>query len=292
MWSSAQLRELVPEILAGLGHERAELVRLAPNLLYRDGPLAIRISHPQHRQLAEIETEARLLGWLAERDFPALHLAAEPELITGCPVLLTTWIECGLPVGDQADERFWLQFGRLARRLHELPVPAFLPVAAPPLQLIERQSMLVERGLLSEAEAAALSELSQRALALCPGSRLEAGQRELLLHGDLHPGNCRLSEAGELILIDWEHAARGPSVYDFSSIASLPAFYGLDRHSYLQFCRGYGAELAADSLCRALVVLRVLAGISYLLLCGPEERREGRRRLERVLDGRLCVCAV
>jgi hypothetical protein len=46
-----------------------------------------------------------------------------------------------------------------------------------------------------------------------PELPLPPGRAGRLLHGDLHPGNVLLSDAGP-VLIDWTNAASGPSAHD------------------------------------------------------------------------------
>jgi aminoglycoside phosphotransferase (APT) family kinase protein len=54
----------------------------------------------------------------------------------------------------------------------------------------------------------------------------EQGDRDVLLHRDLHPQNVILTQNGP-VLIDWEGAARGPAIADVAMTWVIVGFSGV-----------------------------------------------------------------
>jgi aminoglycoside phosphotransferase (APT) family kinase protein len=103
---------------------------------------------------------------------------------------------------------------------HGVPVPEVREAAGPDLVLehVHGPSMLT--ALLDDAAGAGAHGRTLADLHGCldrvpapPELPAPPGRAGRLLHGDLHPGNVLLADAGP-VLIDWTNAASGPSAHD------------------------------------------------------------------------------
>jgi aminoglycoside phosphotransferase (APT) family kinase protein len=116
---------------------------------------------------------------------------------------------------------------------HGVPVPAVREAAGPDLVLehVHGPSMLT--AMLDDpagagAHGRTLADLHGRLdrVPAPPGLPTPTGRAGRLLHGDLHPGNVLLADAGP-VLIDWTNAASGPSAHDTATTWLLLACFEL-----------------------------------------------------------------
>ena len=103
---------------------------------------------------------------------------------------------------------------------HGVSVPAVREAAGPDLVLEHVQGPSMLTALLDDAAGAGAHGRTLADLHGCldrvpapPELRAPPGRAGRLLHGDLHPGNVLLADAGP-VLIDWTNAASGPSAHD------------------------------------------------------------------------------
>ena len=110
---------------------------------------------------------------------------------------------------------------RLAARAG-IPVPAVRRAEGPDLELTHVRGPSLLRALLDDPSGAGragrlLAGLHRRLdgvpAPVATGLPMPAGRPGRLLHGDLHPGNVLLGDAGP-VLVDWTDAGTGPGEHD------------------------------------------------------------------------------
>lgn len=160
---------------------------------------------------------------------------------------------------------------------------------------------LVRHPWRAGAHAKALAGLHHRLHRLAPAPGVPArygppGDRDVLLHGDLHPLNVLLSERGPVV-IDWTNAGRGPAGADLAdlwlvlaaarirgSLLSRLVIAAVRRHFLRRFLDAAGREDAAAHLDLALAVrsrdrhLDPAEGAAMQDLVRRVSRRDGSRR--------------
>lgn len=263
----------------GLDGDRAELIRLAENAIYRlPGHLVARVSRPGQVQTARREVMAST--WLQRRGFPVVRARtalAQPVEIGGRAV--TFWEE--LPPHTRARPA---EIGSLLRRLHAMsPDGIALPPTDPFVQV--------------EARIAALTFLDQpdRAWLLTRAGELRqryvhraAGGPPALVHGDPWAGNVVATTDGP-VLLDLERFSLGPPEYDLVVIAASHTSYGLlSADDYHELVDAYGRDVTTWDgypLLRDIRELRVTTYAGQVALDHPHAVEQAIHRL-RCLQGR------
>ena len=187
----------------------------------RDGPDWVARVFAADRPLVAAEGDAALLRRLEQQEFPAERCAAQEAVFghEGQGVLVTRYV-----AGTRADgsRPTFGRLGALLGRLHLLP--------GDHVRAGGGWHHLIHQGSPAEEIAAARSRLE----AAVPG--LPADQRPLLaallaeldradgcadlpqalIHPDFVPANAILAPEGDLVLVDWTGAGRGPRLYSLA----------------------------------------------------------------------------
>ncbi len=242
---------------AGLAVERAEVARVASNVLVRlePGPFAARLTGATEGfrdSAANLRREARLAAALAARGAPVLAPLGGPYEAGGRSVTLWPWLELHGEAGDAE------QAGRALRACHDALAdvdPAGLELA--PL------------AMLSEARGLAVGALPEivPAIERALGALAAAPQR--IVHGDSHPGNVLWTAAGPL-WSDWEDAHLAPLEWDLGCLVAAARLRGNDFGWAQAALAAHGGPFDA-TLLEACVDARVAQGAAYLAATGRGE---------------------
>lgn len=108
---------------------------------------------------------------------------------------------------------------------------------------------------------------------------------QVVLHGDLHPGNVVQSADGP-VLLDWDLRCTGPAAWDHGPLLRWgdrwTTAWGGGAGSYQRFADGYGVSLHDDPLTVTLAELRLLVATLMRVraaLVDPVATAEAQRRL-------------
>jgi Ser/Thr protein kinase RdoA (MazF antagonist) len=215
----------------------AEVVRFAPDVpVFRvdGGPTeswVVRIGRSLERYAATLSVLERS-SYRSARVIPDHEgrLVGETTAVSGenTQVLVITHVPGGptpfepVPVG-----RVGAALGRLHGQAAAALAAALAPV--PGLPVIERAGMLPDNELafglrclhaVDDVVTPAERGLWQRLVDACTRGRvLGGGLTPVFLHGDAHPWNSVQAASGEVSLIDWDSAGRGPAVIDLAFLA-------------------------------------------------------------------------
>jgi Ser/Thr protein kinase RdoA (MazF antagonist) len=163
------------------------------------------------------DADADVLGFLARRGYPAERAVPTIEgrataEVPGGGALLTTFV-VGRPTGFAPPAL--RRLGAAVGRLHALPLDE-----APTLRratMLPRREVAYARSLLASVADRVPRELRARYREVEDGlEHLEWSEDlpEVLIHNDCHPGNSVRTPEGDVVLVDWDGAGRGPAVID------------------------------------------------------------------------------
>jgi Ser/Thr protein kinase RdoA (MazF antagonist) len=206
-----------------------------------DGPDWVARWFPAPRTAEAVAGDAEILSYLAAHDFPAERCASpEPvSVLDGRPVLITEWAE---PV-PRAQRREAIraagglsQLGALLGRLHALPPGGgalarpggswhHLADGLPSAEVAAASRMLAEAGhLFPDGERAAYEALCAEVAVLDAAE----GLPEALTHPDFVLANV-IASKGDMVLVDWAGAGRGPRVWSLAFLLYAEASKELRR---------------------------------------------------------------
>jgi aminoglycoside phosphotransferase (APT) family kinase protein len=239
---------------AGFAVERAEIARVASNVLVRlePGPIAARLTGATEGfrdSAANLRREARLAAALAAGGAPVLAPLGGPYEAGGRVVTLWPWLELH---GDAGDAE---QAGRALRACHD----ALAGLDPAGLEL-EPHAMLAEARRLAAGALPEIAPAIDWALAT-----LAAAPRRIV-HGDSHPGNV-LWTAGGPLWSDWEDAHLAPLEWDLGCLVAAARMRGNDFGWAEAALAAHGGPLDA-TLLEACVDARVAQGAAYLAATG------------------------
>jgi hypothetical protein len=262
-------------VARSLGHDNAYLVRVNVASLWHAGDLAIRVSPPHDGPdivgLAELALEHGVPT--AE---PIVDASAT---VDGLQVTVWRWLAA---IDAPID---WCSVGTVVRRLHGI---GHREVRRAGLHLRTVTDVEGDRirsrlaQLDGHADCAVLSLLSRRADALLAAATERPCGADVLLHGDLNPGNVMTTPAGP-VLVDWELARTGAPEWDHTPLLVHVRRFGVDAGRYEDFVRGYGRPVDAartETMCR-LRELSITLGQLRRSAFGsqPADREEAQVRL-------------
>ena len=245
---------------AGLAVERAEVARVASNVLVRlTGPhppaFAARLTGATEGfrdSAANLRREARLAAALATGGAPVLAPLGGPYEAGGRTVTLWPWLELD---GDAGDAE---QAGRALRACHD----ALADLDPAGLEL-EPHAMLTEARRLALGALPGIVPAIDRALATL------AAAPQRIVHGDSHPGNV-LWTAGGPLWSDWEDAHLAPLEWDLGCLVAAARVHGNDFGWAEAALGAHGGPFDAILL-EACVDARVAQGAAYLAATGRGE---------------------
>ncbi|WSL89558.1 aminoglycoside phosphotransferase family protein (plasmid) [Streptomyces sp. NBC_01724] len=148
----------------------------------------------------------------------------------------------------------------LLRELHALPDPGFPLPSLDPFPIMRRRlehaSGVEQRDVEFLVEACDLSEAEfRRVVATAPAS---------VIHGDAHSGNL-LVRGEQVLLIDFEAVAMGPSGWDLIPTAMAIDRFGLSHAEYQQFTQTYGRDITHWDGYEQLRTVQELAMTTWLM---------------------------
>ena len=290
-WTSQHALETATAFLAQTGMREAEcrLVSFRQNAVFHlvNNQAALRIYNP-----CEDPGRASLMvhcaEWLASEGFPAVQLSPiltpQPLEVAGHQLSCWQWIDGR---GDGSAQPF--AFGRLLRRLHELPgTPACDVPSFDPLGKIERRlNRLRQTALLG------LDHLKVLGAAFAEARDLRSSLDQLglgngILHGDAIASNVMVTDDG-LTLMDMDSVCFGPREWDLVPMGIVCLRFGNGGQiAWHEFLSGYG--FAADELpdLTGSSIIEQLSMTVYLCLNAgrsPAIDTEIERRLQMWSDG-------
>jgi aminoglycoside phosphotransferase (APT) family kinase protein len=244
---------------AGLAVDRAEVVKVAANVLVRlePEPVAARLTGataPFRDSAANLRREARLAAALAGAGAPVPAPIGGPYEAGGRAVTLWPWLELDGESGDAAAA------GRALRTCHDA-----LAALDPADFDLEPLAMLAEARRLAAAALPEVLPAIERALAT-----LGAAPHRIV-HGDSHPGNVLWTADGPL-WSDWEDAHLAPLEWDLGTLVSAARVRGDDFGWAEAALAAHGAPHDAQLL-DACVDARVAQGAAYLAATGRGDPR-------------------
>ena len=182
-------------------------------------PAVLRVDEPGARRLGlPRRAEPDVLRAMAAAGLGPAVLAADPARGT----LLTEWLPGrAWTAADLREPANLRRAAGLLRRVHDLPPagPAFDRV-------LDLPAAIDRYAALGGPRAAGPGQAAREQLARCLATEAgpdAAGLRQRpdlhLCHGDPTPGNFIAGPDGDLRLIDWEYAGRGPPAFDLAGLA-------------------------------------------------------------------------
>ena len=110
------------------------------------------------------------------------------------------------------------------------------------------------------------------------------GDRPVLCHGDIHPGNVIVSRTtGQPILLDWDLLSVAPREWDHAALLTWATRWGGQASTYADFALGYGSDFSSNDLAQALAELRLLSATLMrwrASLSTPSARVEAENRMK------------
>jgi Ser/Thr protein kinase RdoA (MazF antagonist) len=236
-------RALGSTALAGRD-DRAELIRLGSNAVFRFGPdVVVRVTPPDPDAVG-VRRGLAVSQWLDRVDFPAVRALGTAELDAVQPVevgrhLVTFWHALGPPevTGTTRD------LGELLRTLHALaPPPELGTPPAPPMDPVGRARSQLPLAPLPPQDR---GFLLRRLDVVADGyAGLDFPLGHGLLHGDATVANVVPDRDGRPTLIDFDLLRTGPREWDLMRTATY--YRRLGWHTpdeYRDFCAGYGVDV-------------------------------------------------
>ena len=220
----------------GLDADRAELVRLGENAIYRlQGDVVVRIG--RRGQLTSAHNEVNVARWLESADIPAVQVMPDvdqPVDVHGRPV--TFWR--ALPPHEHGTPA---QVAQALRQLHALPRPTTfeIPALAPFVRLDDRISAATNLGDDDRSWMRThLAELRDRY------TRLPDGLPQSIVHGDAWIGNVVSTSDGRVVFLDLERTAIGPPEWDLVHTAIKHTSFGwITADQHREFHEIYGHDI-------------------------------------------------
>jgi hypothetical protein len=263
--ATQRLRRLAAEdYRAELGLPELEPIRVASGTsLFRSGDTVIRVAAPNRSAMGS----------------PQLAALAELYANRGIPTARSTNTPRETPQGDEMT--FWefvatdpsqpfpaREVGGILADLHRIPLPEAeqaLGFPPPPLAAAvargrKRVDALKQDPKGFEIDGDQLEEMFNSA----ERDFQEASSREdeVLLHGDLNPGNV-LFGAGDVRLCDFEACTRGPWVWDLVNTQIAVAFGTEPASNMSDLVDGYGVDPKTSATWSSLCKLRALNIVTF-----------------------------
>ena len=206
----------------------------------------------------------------------ARHLSDEPVVHAGLTVYA---LEC-LHESGAID---WREVGEMVALVHGL-APDEVAVGFP-LPWCGSFGHWRVRELLTEVApvlgAAELAALTSAVHEVADWRERAALERQVVCHGDVHPGNVVQTADGP-VLLDWDLMCLGPAAWDHSALLTWTDRWGGEPGLYERFAEGIGVSLRDDPLGELLAKVRLLVATLMRIRAGrtdPAAAGEALRRL-------------
>jgi Ser/Thr protein kinase RdoA (MazF antagonist) len=187
---------------------------------------------------ARLGKELAVAAWVARHSVPAAAPAHSPPTpqLTVTDGRVITWWEY-LPNSGTAA---YADHGALLARLHQVPVPPFLPPLDPWARTSDQIS-LAALALPADDIDVILRERARlrRAWESSPRTNGSTG----VVHGDPYIGNSLNVDGAGAHLLDFEDTCVGLPAWDFASVLGAHRLGWVTGADWAAFCDGYGADL-------------------------------------------------
>jgi Ser/Thr protein kinase RdoA (MazF antagonist) len=239
------------------------LVKFGLNAVFRTGAgpdtVIVKVARPEY-DLPHLQRQLELAIWLSDDGFPTSRpLRSEVLLVDGIGVTFWRYIE-----SDPTPSITPRSLGALLRFFHDTTdrYPKSLPLWDPVKRLGNYFDGGEQSAHISTAQRETLTMVRDRLITDALGGEfvLPAGPQ----HGDFHPANI-LSTTTGLALIDFDWIAQGPREWDLTSFFAGATLFGRPEADLEQICEGYGWDPRGTPGFEALVELRALAMLTWLL---------------------------
>lgn len=244
------------------------------------------LTSPDGLQIAKVHTsverasmEVAVARHLMERGVSCARLLGHPH------ELVSIWERCDELTSIDLD-----QLAEAASQLHTQPLPRHPLndwIAAAQERIVALESMT------DDVDVVWLCARMREHLHVMERSSAS----HVLLHGDLAQSNM-MTRAGQLCLIDWETARRGPREWDVACLRTASLRFGrLDKTSWERFIDQYQQRTGElnDDLLNTCAAFKEVRSASWAFLMGqsiPSMRREFEQRVASLRDGTAHIWSV
>jgi Phosphotransferase enzyme family len=255
------------------GIAEPRLLRMGMNGIFTAGDVMLRVSRPSAPPQAAISLAAAL----ARRGLRV------PKYVRDQPYLTADHAVFAIGMIEEAGAIDWSEVGEMIARLHrvqrsELPLEYPTPFGGDfPWWDFDSLLERVREGLDPQSRAA-IDAAIRRDLPLLNERR---GDRSVVCHGDVHPGNVIQSVDGP-VLLDWDLLCVGPPAWDHAPLMTWTQRWGGRPGIYEAFAQGAGGSLRHDPVAEAIAELRLVAATLMRVraaLSDPAAREEAELRL-------------
>lgn len=228
---------------AGLDSDRARLIRLGENALFRLAahPVVVRIARSTE-YLSSVRGEVNVSRWLASAGFPAARIVddvEQPLIVDGHPV--TFW-----HLIVEADRKAtYGELGGVLRELHSLSLPEGLNL--PPYPVLDRTDRRIAAATdIPEDDREFLRKRARELRDRLAELRFDSEKGPV--HGDAHVQNLMVDRSGQVVLIDLERFSYDYPEWDLMVTATEHDSLGWQTaEEYTAFIGAYGRDLRAWS---------------------------------------------
>jgi Ser/Thr protein kinase RdoA (MazF antagonist) len=259
--------------VAGLAHDRAELIRLGSNGIVRlPGRVVARVARDESwAPIAQLEVrvagEFHSAGVPCARPWPI----NQPIYVQGHPV--TFWEEIPGPHTRATAA----EMGTVLRKFHDADTRVELPPLDPWGHTPER----IEQVTVGFAQRRILRDVLAEVQDGWTNARfvLDAGP----IHGDAHLGNLVHDANGNTVLIDFDSVCVGPREWDLAPTALYATSLGwIDRGEYEKFVSAYGFDVTTEPVFQVLTRMRELRMTAWMAMHATESERTATELAHRI----------
>jgi hypothetical protein len=266
---------------AGVTNDRASLIRIGSNAVFRLPNGVIARVAPSSNKLAEAKKQVDVSNWLRSQQYPAVRALPVSQPVVADGRVATFWES----VSDGEDYAPIASVADLVRQLHELPRPDIpLPRLAP---FGDSDSPSPRFPGLDPVDAEYLVERLLWARVTFDSLPFELPRGHI--HGDANVGNVLEGSDGRPVLIDLDSFSVGPREWDLIQTAIFYDRLGWHtEEEYRTFVDVYGYDLLKWDGYPELAEMRELAMTAWLSRKAARSEsaaREAARRINAIRTG-------
>jgi aminoglycoside phosphotransferase (APT) family kinase protein len=246
-------------VASELGLDEPRRERASMNAVYRSGPCAIRVALATTDPVVATSLARRLTGVGIEVPSPFVERSFRYDDVDG-DLWATVW---DFVETDPATTRDWLDVGRMVRVLHSSDANDL--ASSHPLPRSDRFPWWRTTAILDDLTPIVDSTIVdplRRAnddLQWVLDRLRERSTEQVVVHGDLHPGNVRVNRrTGRALVFDWDLLSTSHPGWDHAALLHWHTRWGGEAGVYAAFAEGYGRDLTNDALTRGIADLRLL----------------------------------